>query len=489
MPRSLKILLLIVLLVAELAAQSIIQQISRFIQKSQSDSLLRNAQWALLAVYVDDGQQLINYNANFALAPASCQKLLTTAVALKRLGKNFRFKTRLFSDGKIENGILKGNIYLVGGGDPTLGSSQVEGSLPLKQLFATWSDSLKKRGIEKIEGRIYGDASLFDDRPIPDDWLWVDMGNYYGASSPALTIHDNLYYLAFKAPATVGAKTRVLSVTPRVPDLQIVNHVRSGPPGSGDNAYIYCAPGQFVANVYGTVPAGADSFVIKGAIPDPPLFAAQYFSLVLQQKGIPVALPAQRLNRKVDYSTMRLLFTHLSPTLDRIIFKTNKRSINLYCELLVRQLSAVAGGPGSTAHGLKLIKKTLKEWQVPLNGLHLSDGSGLSPTNAVTPFTFVAFLRIMTRQPEFDTFYRSLALAGDPKDEGYFSHWGRGTPLAFNARIKSGLIEGVRNHIGYVKDANGRLIAFAFMANHFNGPYRKIDRLHEKILIMLSRVK
>ncbi len=475
--------------ISALQAQPL-KRIRAIITQAEQDTLLANAQWSLYAVYLKSGRALIDHQSNFALAPASGQKILTTGTALMKLGENFRFTTRLFYDGSIDaHGTLHGNVYLVGGGDPTLGSDLVPGSPGLDSLMSQWLKVLRRVGIRNISGTVFGDDLLFADRTIPDNWVWVDMGNYYGASSPALTIHNNLYHLIFAPGKHKGDPTEILATNPLIPGLTFVNRVKTGARGSGDNGYIYCAPGQFNAYVTGTVPAGPDSFAIKGAIPDPTLFAAQYLRRYLVTHGIPVEQPARRLTEAKDYSQATLLLRHLSPPLKDIVYQTNKRSINLYCELLAKQLSVQAGGPGTTKDGVRIIKQNLTAMGVPVAGLHLSDGSGLSRTNTVTTRLMVAYLREMTKQPCFNTFYNSLAVTGDPNDIGYFKNWGKGTPLALNAHLKSGLIERVRSHSGYLKDRSGRRIVFSFIANNFDGSYKLIDRIHEKILIELARLR
>ena len=487
MRRSILLLFLLGLFTV-LPAQTL-KQIQTIINKAEKDTLLSNAQWGLYAVYSKSGKVLINHNSQFALAPASGQKILTTGTALMKLGEDFRFKTRLYYDGQIDaDGILQGNVYIVGGGDPTLGSNLVPDSPGLNELMESWLLAFKETGIRKINGRIFGDDLLFTDRTIPDNWVWVDMGNYYGASSPALTIHNNLYRLVFAPGKKQGDPTEILGTRPSIPGLTFTNYVKTGAKGSGDNGYIYCAPGQFDAYVTGTIPAGVDTFTIKGAIPAPTLFAAQYLQQYLQKHGITVSQSALRLKMPVEYSKATLLAEQQSPPLKNIVYQTNKRSINLYCELLAKQLSVHSGGPGTTADGLKIIRKNLMEMGVPINGLHLSDGSGLSRTNTVTPRLMVEYLIRMTRQPCFKTFYNSLAITGDPNDIGYFKNWGKGTPLAFNAHIKSGLIERVRSHSGYMHDLSGDQIVFSFIANNFNGSYKRIDRIHQQILIELSKL-
>jgi len=459
----------------------------RLIQQYKNSKALENSQWALLAIDADNGQIIIDHQSKFALAPASCQKLITTGVALKLLGADFRFKTQILADGKItRDGMLNGNLIIKGNGDPTLGSNIVKGSLPLDSLMLSWLQDIKQKGVRTITGNIIADLSLFEPKPVPDDWMWVDLGNYYGASSPALTIHDNLYYLIFRPGIKEAEPTQILGTRPVIPGLIFENHVLTGAKGSGDNAYIFCAPGQFKASVFGTIPAGVDSFKIKGSIPDPALFAVQRFLTILMNNGITVKGKAVTTTSPVPSDNQILLTESISPPLKDIIEQTNKRSINLYCELLVKTLSVVRNGKGNTSQGLEIIEQTLKEMGVNTNGLHLSDGSGLAPTNAITPRAMVEFLNAMRNETCFEDYLNSISLAGDPNDVGYFKKWGLGTPLARNARIKSGLIEGVRSHSGYLKDQNGHWIIFSFIANHFKGHYTQIDKIHEKLLILLS---
>ncbi len=484
--RRVLLFFIFVFTLSALQAQSL-KRIQNIITQAEHDTLLANAQWSLYAVYLKSGKVLIDHHSQFALAPASGQKILTTGTALMKLGKNFRFTTRLFYEGTVDHGTLQGNVYLVGGGDPTLGSDQVPGSPGLDSLMSQWLTAFRQAGIRRINGTIFGDDLLFADRTIPDNWVWVDMGNYYGASSPALTIQNNYYRLIFAPGKHKGDPTEILGTEPPIPGLTFVNQVKTGAKGSGDNGYIYCAPGQFNAYVTGTVPAGPNRFAIKGAIPAPTLFAAQYLRRYLIAHGIAVAQPARRLTVPKDYSHATLLLKHLSPPLKDIVYQTNKRSINLYCELLAKQLSMQSGGPGTTKDGVRIIKQNLIAMGVPVEGLHLSDGSGLSRTNTVTTRLMVAYLRQMSKQPCFNTFYNSLAVTGDPNDIGYFKNWGKGTPLAFNAHMKSGLIERVRSHSGYLKDRSGRWIVFSFIVNNFDGSYKLVDKIHEHLLIELSK--
>jgi D-alanyl-D-alanine carboxypeptidase/D-alanyl-D-alanine-endopeptidase (penicillin-binding protein 4) len=465
-------------------------KINNDIKELQQTDALKHAQWSIYAEYVNSGETIVSYHSEESLAPASGLKLFTTSTALNLLGEDYRFKTKLYYDGFItDDGILKGNIYIVGGGDPTLGSDLVAGSLPLDSLMWSWTQAVMKLKINKVEGAIIADALLFDGKRVPDYWNWMDIGNYYGAGTSALTINDNLYYLYFHPSVVVGNKAEVIQMVPEIPGLHFTNYVKTGPKGSGDNGYIYCAPNQFNATLRGTVPAGVSSFSIKGSIPNPPLFAAQYFEQFLEGFKIIVTMDPRVLTEPVKYDESKLITSTISPPLKDIVYMINKKSDNLYTEQLLKTIALKEKGIGSTEEGINVIKSFLDSVGVPTDGFKLYDGCGLSRTDMITTKIMVKLLIFMTKQKTFDSFYNSLAVVGKAGDPGYFSNFGANTLLQNNARIKSGLITGVRSFSGYLKDLDGRMIAFSMIANNHSGTTKQIDDIHKQILLDLASLK
>ncbi|MBL1214750.1 MAG: D-alanyl-D-alanine carboxypeptidase/D-alanyl-D-alanine-endopeptidase [Ignavibacteriae bacterium] len=464
--------------------------IQSIIDNAQSTKTLKHAQWSLYAKYVDDDAALLDYNSQFSLAPASGLKLFTTAAALYFLGEDFQFETELYYDGEIdEQGTLNGNIIIVGGGDPTLGSDRVAGSENMDELFTGWTEKIKQLGIKKIHGAIIADVSHFDRIPIPRSWIWEDIGNYYGAAASALSITENTYHLYFKPGNSVGDQTTVLRIEPEIPNLTFENYITTGAENSGDNGYIFNAPGNYDAVLRGTIPTGVSEFSIKGSIPEPPLFAALSFTDNLNANGIIVSQKPTVVSETIIYDDSKKIAVTKSPMLKDIIYHLNKRSINLYTEQILKEIGVKAFGEGSTAKGIEGIEKFLNEIGVNTEGFNLYDGSGLSRSNMITTKMMTEMLAKITGQQFYNSFYKSLGVAGDPTDLGFFKSWGRGTKIAGNARIKSGLINRVRSHSGYVNDSDGKLIAYSFIANNINGSHRTIDKLHRQILIELANIK
>lgn len=466
------------------------RQIKNLVDSLAQSELFANSSWSLSAEDIDTKKTIIDHESNKALAPASCQKLLTTSAAFNLLGKNFQYETKIFYTGEIDkDGKLNCDIHIVGGGDPTLGSGLKKEWIGLDSLMKIWVVALKQKGIKQIDGSVIANDLYFDDKTIPDNWFWVDIGNYYGAGTSGLCINNNLYYLYFKPADSVGGRAEVLRTEPEIPGLTFNNLMLTGEKGSGDNGYIYCAPRQFNATLRGTIPAGVNEFSIKGSIPDPALFAAQYFSKELQSNGITISGNPQKLLFPVDYDSQKEILSIKSPELKDIIFVINKRSNNLFTEQVLKTIAKVQTGIGSFEKGTETVIKFLKKNNLPTDGINLSDGCGLSRANTVTAKMLVKLLDFNYRQEYFPEFYNSLGIAGDKNDFSYFGNFGEDTNVAYNARIKDGLIQNVRSHTGYIKTKSGKMIAFSFIANNYNGSSRDVEKAHLKILIELANLE
>ncbi len=484
-----KIVLLLSFVISNVILSQNYQSIQSYIDKEKETKLLQHASWSVSARYLDNGEKIISYNSEVALAPASNMKLITSSTALDVLGENYKFSTKIFYDGEIDSeGNLTGNVFIVGGGDPTLGYNLVKGSLSLSHLMANWVKAFKDKGIKSIKGNIIADDLLYDRNPIPNNWYWIDLGNYYAASTSALTINNNLYHLYFKPGNNVGDIAKVLRTEPIIEGLKFTNNMKTGKRGSGDNGYIFTAPLQFNAILRGTIPKGEKEFSIKGSIPNPPLFAAQYLQNTLQQNGITVKGNAQLLQGKKNYNEGKMIVETLSPTLKEIVFIVNKKSDNLYTEMLLRAIGLKAEGVGSVEKGIETVKEYFSRNKIDINGLIMFDGCGLSRSDAITTNLMLNLLSMLTKKKYFNSFYNSLAVVGDRDDISAYRNYGIGTAIERNAHIKSGVIEGVRAYSGYLKDGNGRTIIFSMIANNFKGSGSAVSNIHKNIMIKLAEI-
>ncbi|WP_424244708.1 D-alanyl-D-alanine carboxypeptidase/D-alanyl-D-alanine-endopeptidase (penicillin-binding protein 4) [Elusimicrobium posterum] len=446
---------------------------------------LQNASFAFYAKYVN-GDEIFEHNKNLRLTPASVVKLFTAAAALDAMSADTRFETKVYLDGEINFwGTLNGNIYIRGGGDPTLGSERIDGNIPADKLMENWAQKIKDLGIKKINGSIYADSTLFKGDSLPRKTMWEDMGNYYGATSDALSINDNLFYIYFK-PTKGSAVAEVDHIFPEVEDIKITSFVTVDSSVSGtDGAYAFGAPNQTEIYLRGKVPPVTRSMSLKASLPNPPLFAAQNLKEKLENAGIKVKGPAAQLQNTPDYSGKKLITTHLSPQLSEILQTINRKSFNLYAEVILKNTSIRKGGDGSTENGVEQIENFLIMNEIPATDIRLYDGSGLAGNSFVNAQTIVSFLEKVTEKSYFDIFYSSM-LTPDEGEETYFSRMFFGTNVYNNLRIKTGTMNGVRAYAGYTKDTKGRMIAFAFIANNYTAKTSDISKIFNAVLKQLA---
>lgn len=438
---------------------------------------MRHATFGACVIDVESGKVIASHRADQSVIPASTLKVVTTATALAVLGPAYRYPTELLYDGDIGvDGRLQGNLYLVGSGDPTLGSGQLEETSGFEEVLEKFRMAAQQKGIREIEGFIIGDATALPSRVNVPSWQWNDLGNYYAAGAWGLNIHENLYYLHFQQTAALGATPRIALVEPEVPGLRFQNEVTSAGRGSGDNAYIYGGPYTFLRYVRGTIPVGSGRFTIKGSLPNPPLFAAQHLEKDLQRVGIPSRRGA---TTRRDYEgqggrvgTRRKLLTHYSPPLRVIVNRANKNSVNLYCESLLRSIGKARRQDGDLRSGLDALEEEWKQRGLRLDGIHIQDGSGLSARNVVTTRFMAGLLRKAALDKRiFDALWESLP--------DYGSSNGR-------LRAKSGTIARVRGYAGYARSRSGKLLAFAFIANNFTGSGSAVRRQLQQLMRTLN---
>ncbi len=441
---------------------------------------------------VETGEVIAQHNPNMSLVPASTMKAVTTATALSLLGHSYTYKTYLEYDGKIKDGELKGNIYITGTGDPTLGSPFLQTTPNTDAVMAKFVESIQNSGIKKLDGNIIGDASYFGTAMPAPDWQWNDIGNYYGAGASGLNINENLYYLTFQQKTKLGATPNVVEVKPQMPYLVFINELKSDKKGTGDNAYIFGAPYSSTRYIRGTIPVGKNRFTIKGAIPDPPQYAAYSLLQKMEQSGIATPKMAKNIfEYRREGADKRLqrsrLLTLTSPPLSEIAQRTNEKSINLYAEAMLKTMGKRKKGEGSTEKGVEAVKEFWTQRGMDMEGFFMEDGSGLSPRNGVTSYQMSQIMRKTAKDKGiFNHFYESLSIGGRT---GTARNMFKKTKAAGNIRLKSGSMRRVRAYTGYATTQSGKLVAFTIIANNFMGESRFIRTKMEKIMTALVYLK
>lgn len=440
------------------------------IDRFAADPALAHASISFKVIDVASGATVAEYDAHRTLPTASIAKLFSTATALDILGPEFRPATRIYREGEIDaEGVLHGNIWIRGGGDPSLGSKYFHKENEQLNFLQDWIKALQQAGIREIDGYILADASEFGYEGAPDGWTWSDLGNYYGAGPSGLSIYDNQLRYTFNVPTTPGMPTSIVSIEPKIPGFTFQNYILSSSK-SGDNAYLYSAP--FSNNCFGTgtLPAGNSSFVVKGSLPDPEMQVAYEFDRALEAAGIKTHGTHQSARLRdlstseKDYAKLALLHTHQGQKLNDIIFHTNMRSVNHFAEHMVCLAGYGKTGEGSLSSGLGVLEK---HWTGKFNteGLHVNDGSGLSRSNAFSAEHFVGLLRYMHTSKYASEFKSSLPVAGV---SGTLKSVCAGQAAHGKMMAKSGSMNRIKSYAGYIQSSNGKTYCFALIVNNFN---------------------
>lgn len=466
-----KILRLFLILVIP-AVNSVFGQhpIQNSIDRFVADPALAHASISFKVIDVSNNNVIAEYDASRTLPTASIAKLFSTATAMDILGPNYQPKTRIYHDGTLDsNGILHGNIWIRGGGDPALGSKYFNKDGAQSEFFNSWIKALQQVGIREIDGKIIADASEFGYEGAPDGWTWSDLGNYYGAGPSGLSIYDNQLRYTFNVPSTPGRIAALISIEPEIPGFAFQNHVLSSSK-SGDNAYIYGAPYSCSFFGTGTLPAGSNGFVVKGSMPDPEMQVAYEFEKALNRVGIKTnnayqsARQEDIMNSESDYAKYSLLHTHEGEKLQNVIYHTNMRSVNHFAEHMICLVGYGSTGDGSMSSGLKVLEK---HWSGKFNtdGLHVNDGSGLSRSNAFSAEHFVGLLRYMYTSKYSEEFKSTLPVAGV---SGTLKSVCSGQAAHGKMMAKSGSMNRIKSYAGYIQSSTGKTYCFALIVNNYS---------------------
>ncbi len=454
-----------------LEAQNSLQQAA---QRLAQDPALAEGFLSFTVARARDGKVFCAYQSDKQMNMASNAKLITTATALAMLGEGFRFQTRLAYSGQIEEGILKGNLYIIGGGDPSLGSSRIGSSL--EAVLAKFTSEIQKLGIREVQGAVLADAGIFNRNVYPAAWIWGDIGNYYGAAAFGLNIAENSYQLFLEPGKQIGAPAKVLRTEPAMPEILFHNQLLTAAANSGDQAYIDGAAYSFERYLHGTIPLGG-TFSIKGALPHPPLQLAQWLTERLQKTHISVQAAAVEGKASERGDSLQIFYRHESPALGSIIEYINLYSVNLYAESLFKYLEYTFGKKSS-----ELIKTFWKSKNVALDKARLEDGSGLAPSGHCSTAQMVAMLNQMSREKYFEVFLKSLPVAGQ---SGTLRTMGKGTALQGRLQAKSGWMQGNIAFSGYFKNNKGELMSFSVAANRFDASYATMRGKIEVLLLQM----
>ena len=420
------------------------------INSMMNDAVLRNASWGFVVFDPKTKKIISSYNENSALIPASTTKLLTTETALNMLGEKFRWITQLEYSGEIdEYGSLNGNLYIVGSGDPSLGTGKA-GASTYSGISQDFLYAIKDRGIKKVNGSIYIQTAVFKENKmpvLPQNIVWLEHQNYYLPVGTTDNINPSNEKLIAK---------------------------KANPFEKDSKRFFYMSP--YISKMVYAEKYDGGSLTTKLA--DAPLSLANNFRSTLVKNGIQVSGKVESRMTDGEPEPRQFISMYKSPSLADIVHDTNQRSDNALSEALLRMLGFQKLGDQTLDSGRSVVVSHLADAGFDLNGLNYHDGSGLSRNNKVTPIAQVKYLTSIMNEKYYKTYFDSLPVAGQTGTlKRSFQGSGYGQVFA-----KTGTLNKVKTLAGYMKTNTGRTLVFSLMVNNYSGSVDQVKNRMEKIL-------
>ncbi len=470
----------------------------RAVLAAVADSLLgdrrfRSAHWGVLIVDPERGDTLYSRNAGKLFMPASNMKLITGAVALARLGGDFRYETRVLGGTTVRDGVLAGDLAVLGSGDPSYTDSLAGGDAmaPLRAL----ADALAARGIREVTGRLLRAAPVFPDSTLGFGWAWDDLDYGYSAPIDALLFNEGVARVTIVSGATAGApvtvRTAPARTVPALGTVAVTTVARDTGRAGGTNAVSPTRSRvEWSSDVRGPRPTlsltgqviAGDSVTLEVALRHPSGAWLDAFAEALTARGIRVRGGVEP-NAFADTTGMVTLASRPSPPLREILPRFEKPSQNQIGELLLKTLGRMETGSGTADSGRAVVERQLLAWGADSAGFAIRDGSGLSRHDYLTPETIVRVLDTMRRHPAFRTYYDALPIAGV---DGTIRNRMRGTRAQGNVHAKTGTLDKARALSGYVTTADGRLLLFSMLANNHVVSNAEVERVQDALLTWLA---
>ncbi len=430
-------------------------------------------EWGILIVDAESGETLYEQNADKYFVPASNMKLFTSALALAKLGPEYRFRTTLETHGAISNdGVLNGDLALVGRGDPNLSNRKFPYDLkeefdgPQQKALVELADALVAKGVKEISGDVIGDDSYFPRERYPNGWEIDDMVWEYGAAVSAIVVDDNTVALTLTAGEQLGNPVQA-AVTPATPDFMVENEVSTSAADVKSDLTLTREPGANLVVVKGTLPAKSAPRKLVLAIEEPAQHAAVLLKRMLEDRGIRVGgVPRAQHVRTESSGEPIVLAEHLSVPLGDAVKLINKISQNLHTEMLLRTAARQSGPWATTEDLMKVPTDFYATAGIVPGDVIQTDASGLSRHDLVTPRAIVTLLGFAQKQPWFGPYYASLPVAGQ---DGTLEDRMKNTPAAGRIHAKTGSVEHVRTLSGFAETPSGRRLIFSFLSNNQGG--------------------
>ena len=431
-------------------------------------------------VEADNGRVLFEQDARKEFAPASNFKLVDAATALAYLGPGFRFHTDVLMRGRLDAGVLTGDLILRGGGDPVLSRDDL----------ADAAAAVAKAGITRVTGSVLPDDRVFDRQRYGGGWAWDDMQYYYQPPIQGLAVDEGLAYVTVTAGASAGAPVTA-TIEPNGGAMTVSSIAVTSPAGGTNDVDCFRSPGRSDIEVVGHYPAGSKPFRFGCAVEDSSVYAAGLFKQLLEDHGIAVgAEPAgpSVLVGVLDIEDpafsaplqLPVLWSHDSVPLTAMIARMMPPSDNFIAEHLFKMLAVGARHQRGTFDGGAAVeRKFVASLGLDPLSIENGDGSGLSQGDRITPHDLTTILRWETRSRDGASFINALALAGI---NGTVRRHLLGSDAVGRVRAKDGYIWHVSTFSGFARTKHHGLIVFSVMFNDAMGLIKPFKDAQDKIV-------
>ena len=449
-------------------------------------------EWGLLIADAETGETLYELNADKYFVPASNMKLFTTALALAKLGPEFRFHTTLETHGTISSeGTLAGDVFLVGRGDPNLSNRKFPYELKEEfdgapeRVLAELADALVAKGLKEITGDVIGDDSYFPREIYPDGWEIGDTVWNYGAAISAIVVDDNTVTLSLTPGELAGSPVQA-ALSPATPDFYVQNDVVTSSAEVKSELTLTREPGAKLVAVRGTLPAQSSPRKLVLALHEPAEHAAALLTRLLVDRGVKVGGTSRAVHipETATDSPRAVLAEHVSIPLGDSVKLVNKISQNVHTEMLLRTAARQSGIWATPEDLAKFPVDFYAVAGIAPGDVVQEDASGLSRHDLVTPRAIAALLKYAEAQTWFAPYFASLPVAGV---DGTMEDRMKNTIAVGKIHAKTGSVEHVRTRSGFAETPAGRKLIFSFLGNNQGGKnHEATDALDALCIAMLE---
>ena len=451
------------------------------IAKLVKDSLLKSASVSFSIMDLRTGKLISSFDKHRALVPASSQKIISCALILNQLSNEYKFSTPFYLKGENQSeGTFNGNIEIIGKGDPSFASDYFTEIPKVQDIADTLSSILKQKGISRIKGNIVVNENFITDIPENKEWLWYDLGNYYGAGCFGFNYAENQAGISLKASKKDSGVCTILSVQPSQLKSNYLCKVIGKMQPDKKDVYVLGNSQSCIQEILGEWKCCTeDTLVIKSALAKPSAIFVQLLKDALKKNGISIE------ENNIDLmSREELIYSYLSPTLKDMVQRALTKSVNLYCESFVHQYGYIVNGTTNRQQALLKMNQQLSELLSRREAVVIEDGSGLSPKNMISSFAFIEFLEWIYKNKSLQNFWQLLPNAGKQGSLLKYLKLKENSPVSL--RLKSGSMERVRSYTGYLVYKEKPVYAMSLLVNHYTCSGEMMNELIAKFLNRLT---